>query len=175
MTTTDPGARACSGYEAPMEEYLEALQEDSAARPAPELARHLAACAECRGALDEVREVSALVRESALRAPAALLEDPYFAVRAAARARESLRRGGDFWRLLEAFSLRFTAAALAVALMLGAMAVWGPQRSSAQTMVRLLPVESALRSPEASPARGSADDVVAAMLSPTKQRSGRQR
>lgn len=175
MSMSDSGARLCNGYEAPMEDYLEALERDAHARPEPALAAHLAACASCRAGLEEMREVSALVRDAAVRLPEALAADPYFAVRAAARARESVRRGGDFWPQLEAFALRFMAAALSVAIMLGAMAVWGTQRSSAQAIARLRPADMRVLSPEVNPAPRNPDDVVVALWSSSAQRSGRQR
>jgi len=175
MQRIDDGAPPCQGYEALLEDYIEALAEDSSARPEPALADHLEACPACRQALEEVREVSALVRTAAVRVPESLASDPYFAVRAGARAAESLRRGADFWRLLEAFSLRFMAGAITAALMLGAMAIWGTQGSSAQTIKRLRPADSGLLSPEVSPAPRNADEVVVALWSSSAQRNGRQR
>jgi len=175
MQSSNPGAPACNGYQAPMEDFLEALAEDPEARPAPELARHLAECAGCRDTLAEVGEVSALVRDAAVRVPPSLFADPYFAVRAGARARESLRRGGDFWRQLEAFSMRFMAAGISAALMLGAMAMWGTQRHSPRSFARLRPADSRVLSPEVNPAPGNADEVVVALWSSSAQRNGRQR
>ena len=175
MPMPDLGAGPCEGYEAPMEDYLEALERDAGARPEAALAAHLAACKGCRAALEELREVSALVRESALRVPERLAADPYFAVRAAARARESLSRGADFWPQLEKFALRFMVAACSAALMLGAMAIWGTQRSSAQAFARLRPADTRVLSPEVNPAPGNPDEVVVALWSSSAQRGGGQR
>jgi len=175
MHIPDAGARGCDGYEVPMENYLEALGQNEGARPEPELAAHLASCTECRATLEEMREVGALVRDTAVRVPESLWADPYFAVRAGARARESQRREGDFWPQLETFALRFMAAALSVAVMLGAMAAWGTQRSSARSFARLRPADMRALSPEVTPAPGNPDDVVVALWSSSAQRSGRQR
>lgn len=169
MRMSEPGAQPCNGYEAPMEEYLEALAEDSSARPAAELGRHLAECAACRESLDEMQAVSAILRESAVRVPESLASDPYFAVRAGARARASVRRGAEFWPQLEAFSMRFMAAAISAALMLGAMAAWGSQRRVPQNMARLRPADYRFLSPETNPAPGSADEVVTALLTRSAQ------
>jgi len=175
MRMPQPGPRTCDGYEAPMEDYLEALARDEAAQPAAALAQHLAGCAACRGALDDMREVSALVREAAVRLPASLAADPYFAVRAAARARESQRQSAEFWPQLESFAMRLMAGAITAALTLGAISIWGPQHIAAQGRPRLRPADSVLLSPVTNPAPGSTDDAVVTLLTSSGQRSGRQR
>jgi hypothetical protein len=175
MRMPDSGVRACEGYEAPMEDYLEALERNDAAQPAPALAQHLAECAACRESLEDMREVTILVRGAAVRVPESLAADPYFAVRAAARARESLRQSADFWPQLESFAMRLMAGAITAALTLGAISVWGPQRIAAQGRQRLRPADSVFLSPVSNPAPGSTDDAVVTLLTSSGQRSGRQR
>jgi predicted anti-sigma-YlaC factor YlaD len=162
---------ACRAFEAPLEEYLEALDVVPGARPSADLAAHLAGCAVCREALDAAREAGALVREGAIPVPGSLAEDPYFAVRVGARIREHLGHSGEFWPQLESISLRMMAYALSLAVLLGALSASGVTRTAPQS-TRLRPADPRAISPESNPAPVNPDEVVVALLSSER---GRQR
>ncbi len=163
---------ACRAFEAPLEDYLEALDAGAAARPAPALAAHLQNCARCREALDQARHASALVREFAIPVPASLAGDPLFAARVSARIRTNARRAGEFWPQLEFASIRMMAYALSVAILLGALSVSGVARM-AQPAARLRSADFRVISPESNPAPVNPDDVAVALLSSERGRSQR--
>ena len=164
--------RACSVFEAPLDDFLEALETNTGARPPSALAAHLAACPACREALDAAQEAGALVREHAIRVPASLANDPFFATRVAARIRENARHASDFWPQLETVSLRLMAYALSLALLLGALSASGITRTTQQTAGRVPPAGPRATSLEANPTPVNPDEVVVALLS---SEQGRQR
>jgi hypothetical protein len=163
--------RACRGFEAPLEDYLESLENRPGARPGAALAAHLAACPECLTALDEALAASVLVREAAIPVPASLAADPYFAKRVSARIREHAARPSEFWPQLETASIRLMAGALSLAILLGALSASGVTRTAQPTMARLRPADPRAISPEMN-APVNPDDVVVALLS---NEHGRQR
>jgi hypothetical protein len=118
---------ACPQHEARLEDYLEKLRAGRALGVDLELTAHLAVCRGCRRAIEEAQQGGRLVSEGREALPESLTEDPFFASRVAARIRgyDATRvAAADFWPALETLSLRLSAAALAVALVLAGWASW---------------------------------------------------
>jgi len=164
---------ACRAFEAPLEDYLEALEAGTAARPTAALAAHLQGCARCREALDHARHASSLVREFAIPVPGSLAGDPFFAARVSARIRESAGRAGELWPQLASVSIRMMAYALSVAILLGALSVSGVARMAQPAAARLRPADFRTISPESNPAPVNPDDVAVALLSSERGRQQR--
>lgn len=162
--------RACPEFEARLEDYLEALEAAPSARPDPDLAAHLAACAPCREAFNLACGAGPLVRESALAVPESLAADPFFAARVGARIREQAGRAGEFLPLLETVSLRLMAAALSLALFLGVLSASGITRVRRQTVARSRAADFRVISSEVNPAPVNPDDVAIALLSSERGR-----
>jgi hypothetical protein len=165
--------RACRAMEGRLEEYLEQREADPSAKPAFEVAEHLAGCDPCRLTIQDARELNALVRAGREPLPESVALDPFFAARVGARLREQARRSGDFWPQLETVSLRLMAAGLSVAVLLGAMAAWGVPRGPRTVAARLRPADVHAISPELNPAPASPDDVVVALWSTERGRQQR--
>jgi hypothetical protein len=165
--------RMCRDLEVRLEEFLEQLEEDPSARPAPQVAAHLAACESCRTALEETRQVGALLRSGRDPVSESLASDPFFAARVGARLRERVRTGAEFWPQLEAVSLRLMAAGLSIAVILGALAAWGVPNASRTATARLRPADVRVISPELNPAPANPDDVVVALWSTERGRQQR--
>lgn len=126
---------ACPQNEALLEDTLEKLRSNRPLALDLELTAHLAGCAGCRRALEEAQQASGLLSKGRAALPESLTGDPFFASRVAARIRayEAARvAGADFWPALETLSLRLSAAALSVALMLAGWAAWQRQAAPAQ-------------------------------------------
>jgi len=162
--------QACRPFEAPLEDYLEALEADPDAPPDPDLAAHLAACPTCRQALDLARDAGSLVREAALPVPESLAADPFFAARVSARIREQAGRSAEFLPQLESFSLRLLAYSMSFAVLLGALSVSGVTRTTRPPVARLRPADLRAVSPEANPAPVNPDAVVYAVLTSERGR-----
>ena len=127
---------ACPQYEARLEDHLVDMRVGGPIAVDPELTVHMADCEGCRRALAEAVGASVLLRKGREALPESLLDDPFFASRVMARVRayETARvAGADFWPALETLSLRLSAAALSVAMLLGAWAAWQRQAAPVAT------------------------------------------
>jgi predicted anti-sigma-YlaC factor YlaD len=108
---------ACRGQEALLEDFLAGKLSGSETE---QLTAHLQSCAACRGALEDARQSTLLLRESLLA-----MQDPgtFFATRVMAliRAEEGRRAlAGAIWRPLETLSWRLAlTAAMALAFLVG--------------------------------------------------------
>jgi predicted anti-sigma-YlaC factor YlaD len=175
---------ACPQYEARLEDHLESMRASGPLSVDPDLTAHLASCQGCRRAMGEAEAAGRLLREARQALPESLASDPFFANRVAARIRayETSRIApADFWPALETLSLRLSAAALSVALLLGAWAAWqqqavpaaAPASARANTPgVDVRPVETRYLFPEMKrpPANGGE-----AMMVLASTENGRQR
>ena len=165
--------RACRQFEAALEDYLESLDSAPTAPPAPALAAHLGTCSACREAFDLALEAGPLLRESARPVPESLASDPYFAVRVGARIRRQAAHSGEFLPQLESASLRLMAAALSLALLLGALSAAGVTSTGRAPAARIRAAGVHAISPEVNPAPANPDDVVMALLSSERGRQPR--
>ncbi len=169
----------CRRFEARLEDRLESLRWELPVPVDHELSAHLEVCEKCRMALEDARAACALLQAGSEPLPESMTSDPYFASRVAARVRaaESDHAGNtDFWPALEFLSLRLTAGALSLALILGAWAAWAGRGSSAQLAGRgrTRPAVEAVRGragearvlfPETSRQPASGDEVVLTLVS----------
>ena len=161
---------ACPDYEARLEDFLEALEASPSAQPDPALAAHLSACAACRDAFELACAAGPLVREAAIPVADSLSGDPFFAGRVGARIRERVGRSSEFLPLLETASLRLMAAALTVALFLGALSASGVTRSIRPAPASFRTADLRAVSPEVNPAPANPDAVVYALLTSERGR-----
>jgi predicted anti-sigma-YlaC factor YlaD len=164
---------ACRSFEASLEDHLQSLAADPAARPSPALAAHLAACAACREAFDLACQAGPLVREAVTPVPESLASDPYFAVRVAARIREHAANSSEFLPLLQTVSLRLMVGALSFAFFLGVLSAAGVTRTSHPPAMAFRSAGFRAVSPEVNPAPANPDDVVIALLSSERGRQPR--
>jgi len=162
--------QACPGFEARLEDYLEALEASPAARPGPAVAEHLSVCVACRQAFDLASAAGPLIREAAIRVPESIAANPFFAARVTARIREHAVPGGEFLPLLQTVSLRLIAAALGFALFLGALSASGVTRSNRPALARFQPAGIRAVSPEVNPAPVNPDAVVISLLTTERER-----
>ena len=165
MSLFNRSDQACPQFEARLEEYLEALEAAPSARPAPDLAGHLAACAGCREAFDLACAAGPLVREAAIAVPDSLAADPFFAARVGARIREQAARAPEFLPMLQTISLRLMAAALTAALFLGAISASGVARVSPRSASRLRASDLRAISSNSNPTPVNPDEVIIALFS----------
>lgn len=143
---------ACPQYEARLEEYVERLRSNRTLGADLELTAHIAVCRGCRRAVDEAQQAGALMAKGCEALPESLRDDPFFAGRVAARIRayDATRAPGtEFWPALETLSLRLSAAALSVAVVLAGWASWQDRAGRAARVA----------SPEAVRARSGAVEV----------------
>lgn len=169
----------CRRFEARLEDRLESLRWDLPVPVDGELSAHLDSCGNCRAALEDARAASTLLRAGSEPLPESLTGDAYFASRVAARLRagesEQAART-DFWPALEFLSLRLTAAALSLALLLGAWAAWTSRGGAVQVVgpgrarpspesVRSRPGEARVLFPETSRQPVTGDEVVLTLVS----------
>jgi len=165
--------QACPEFEARLEDYLQALETSPSARPAPDLAAHLSACAACREAFDLACSAGPLVREGAIPVPESMAANPFFVSRVGALVREHSVRAGEFLPLLQTVSLRLMAAAATLALFLGALSAAGVTRSGQQAATRGRASDVRAISSESNPATVNPDEVVIALLSSERGRQPR--
>ena len=162
--------QACPDFEARLEDYLEALDASPSAHPNPALAAHLSVCVACGEAFDLARAAGPLVREGAVPVPESMAANPLFAARVSARIREQAGRTGEFLPLLQTVSLRLMAAALTLALFLGALSASGLTRANRPAYAPFRPADIRAVSPEANPAPANPDAVVYAVLTSERGR-----
>ncbi len=169
----------CRRFEARLEDRLESLRWDLPVPVDRELSAHLDSCGNCRAALEDARAASALLRAGIEPLPDSLTGDAYFARRVAARllaAGSGHAARADFWPALEFLSLRLTAAALSLALVLGAWAAWTSRRGAVQVAgpgrvrpglesVRSRPGEARVLFPETTRQPVTGDEVVLTLVS----------
>lgn len=169
----------CRRFEARLEDRLESLRWELPVPVDRELSAHLESCQNCRLALEDARAAGALLRAAYEPVPESLTGNPYFASRVSARLRRAEGQqvaGTEFWPALEFLSLRLTAGALTLAILLGAWTIWigWPGSQQLATGGRARPGVESVRSrsgearvlfPETSRQPASADEVVLTLVS----------